>query len=219
MTTNMRASLATAVMLAMTLGLSSGCKESSTEQASASPSGTSTSSSTGTSSRSSHSLMSGTNINVTLGNTISSETASVGDAWHGTVTNNVEMQNGGMIPAGSEVSGVVTGAVGAKRGSRAMLDLGVRGIRVNGRDEKVTANGEAVIAGSTRARNLGAIAGGAAAGALIGKAVGDGKNAAVGGIIGGATAAGVVAGSKGYQVVLKDGSVMSFTVSQTVAMR
>ena len=220
MTTNIRASLATAVMLAMTLGLSSGCKDKSTEQASASPSGTSTSTSTGKSNRSSaHSLMSGTTINVTLGNTISSRTASVGDAWHGTVTNNVEMQNGGMIPAGSEVNGVVTGAVGAKRGSRAMLDLGVRGIRVNGRDEKVTANGEAVIAGSTRARNLGAIAGGAAAGALIGKAVGNGKNAAVGGILGGATAAGVVASSKGYQVVLKDGSVMSFTVSQTVAMR
>jgi hypothetical protein len=163
--------------------------------------------------------MSGTTINVMLGNTISSETASVGDAWHGTVANNVEMQNGGMIPAGSQVNGVVTGATGAKRGSRAMLDLAVRGISVNGRNESVVANSEPVIAGSTRARNLGAIAGGAAAGALIGKAVGDGKNAAVGGILGGAAAAGVVAGSKGYQVVLKDGTAMSFTVNETVSMR
>jgi outer membrane lipoprotein SlyB len=90
---------------------------------------------------------------------------------------------------------------------------------VNGTDERISATTEAVIAGSTRARNLGAIAGGAAAGALIGKAVGDGKNATVGGIIGGATAAGIVAGSKGYQVVLPSGTVMTFTVNETVAMR
>ena len=100
-----------------------------------------------------------------------------------------------------------------------MLDLSVRGITAGGRDQAITANGEAVIAGSTRARNLGAIAGGVAAGALIGKAVGDGKNATVGGLIGGVAATGVVAGSKGYQVVLKPGTVMSFTVNQTVAMR
>jgi hypothetical protein len=124
-----------------------------------------------------------------------------------------------VIPAGSQVDGVVTGALAARRGSRAMLELGVQRIRVNGHDESITASSEPVIAGSTRARNLGAIAGGAAAGALIGKAVGDGKNATVGGIIGGAAAAGVVAGSKGYQVVLTNGTVMTFTVTQTVAMR
>jgi len=168
---------------------------------------------------SSHSVQSGTRIDVALGGNISSETANVGDAWHGTVAQSVTVQNGGMIPAGSQVNGVVTGAIPAKRGSRAMLDLGVRSIQVNGHDESITANSEPVIAGSPRARNLGAIAGGAAAGALIGKAVGDGKNAAVGGLIGGAAAAGVVANSKGYQVVLSDGTVMSFTVSQTVAMR
>lgn len=167
---------------------------------------------------SSHSIQSGTRISVALASNISSKDAKVGDAWHGTVTETVTTQ-GGTIPAGSDVQGVVTGVLAAERGSRAMLDLGVRSIRVNGRNESITASSEQVIAGSPRARNLGAIAGGAAAGALIGKAVGDGKNAAVGGIIGGAAAAGVVAGSKGYQVVLPNGTVMDFTVSQTVAMR
>jgi hypothetical protein len=166
----------------------------------------------------SSSVLSGTRIDVSLGSNVSSETASVGDSWHGTVTENVSTQNG-TIPAGSDVDGVVTSAVAAKRGSRAMLELGVRSIRVNGHKESISASAEPVIAGSTRARNLGAIAGGAAAGALIGKVVGDGKNAAVGGLIGGAAATGVVASSKGYQVVLSDGTVMSFTVSQTVAMR
>lgn len=166
-----------------------------------------------------HTLQSGTTIAVVLGSNLTSETASVGDAWHGTVQEAVALQNNGMIPAGSSVDGVVVGVTPAKRGSRAMLDLGVRHIRVNGHDESVSASTEAVIAGSTRARNLGAIAGGAVAGALIGKVVGDGKNAAVGGLIGGGAATAVVASSKGYQVVLSNGTVMSFTVNQTVAMR
>lgn len=166
----------------------------------------------------SNSVLSGTRINVSLGSNVSSETANVGDAWHGTVTENVSTQNG-TIPAGSDVDGVVTGALAAKRGSRAMLQLGVRNIRVNGHSESIAASSEAVIAGSPRARNLGAIAGSAVAGALIGKAVGNGEHAAAGAIIGGAAATGVVAASKGYQVRLSSGTVMNFTVDQTVAMR
>ncbi len=164
-------------------------------------------------------IPSGTRFRVALGSTLSSETANVGDPWHGTLTEAVPTQNGGMIAAGSRVSGVVAGVGRAQRGSRAMLDLAVRSIDVEGQMEMIRANSEAVVAGSPRARNLGAIAGGAAAGALVGKVVGDGHNSAVGGLVGGLAATGLVAHSKGYQVVLPDGLVMSFTVSQTVAMR
>lgn len=209
-----RNTIASVAILAAALWLLSSCNETSTTAQAANNTSTKY-----TPPASSNAVLSGTRINVSLGSNISSETASVGDAWHGTVTENVSTEHGGSIPAGSDVDGVVTGALSAKRGSRAMLELGVRSIRVNGHAEAIAASSEAVIAGSPRARNLGAIAGGAAAGALIGKVVGDGKNAAVGGIIGGATAAGVVAGSKGYQVVLSDGTVMGFTVNQTVAMR
>jgi hypothetical protein len=208
-----RSSLAAGVLLALTLGLTSGCNESSNSAQAATGQGTSAHRDA------TRSLASGTTLHVTLGSTITSETAAVGDAWHGTIASSVETSNGGMIVAGSDVDGVVTQALGAKRGSRAMLALEVRSISVNGRSEGVTATAEPVIAGSTRARNLGAIAGSAVAGALIGKVVGDGKNAAVGGLIGGAAATGVVAESKGYQVELKSGTEMNFTVQQTVAMR
>lgn len=199
MTTHARNSLLTGISLVMTLALSSSCNDAAGKGQ--------------TGDASSHFLSSGSTFNVTLGGAISSETASVGDAWHGTVAHDVVTKHGGVILAGSPVNGVVTGAMGAKRGSRAMLDLAVRNIRVNGQDESIAANGESVVAGSTRARNLGAIAGGVAAGALIGNVVGDGRNATVGGLIGGAAATGVVAGSKGYQVVLKSGTLMSFTVN------
>jgi hypothetical protein len=74
-----------------------------------------------------------------------------------------------------------------------------------------------VVAGSPRARNLGAIAGGAAAGAIIGKATGD--NATKGAVIGGAIATGAVAASKGYQVVLSNGAILRFVVRDDVAVR
>lgn len=169
--------------------------------------------------RSAGNVPAGTMLNVSLGTTISSENANSGDAWNGTVTDNVTTGGGVIIPAGSKVAGVVTGVVPAKRGDLAMLDLAVRSVEVHGKTTSLDANTQPVVAGSPRARNLGAIAGGAAAGALIGKAVGDGKNAAVGGIIGGGAAAGVVAASKGYQVMLKSGTVMNFTVNETVSMR
>ena len=158
---------------------------------------------------------SGTSLAVTLGTSLSSEDASVGDAWTGSVVNG---RDG--IPAGSVVSGTVSGVTAAKKGDRAMLDLALSSITVGGHRYPVHGSTEAIIAGSTRARNLGAIAGSAAAGALIGRVVeGSGKGAVVGGVVGGAAATGVVAGSKGWQVVLKSGTPLTFTTSEAVAVR
>ena len=166
------------------------------------------------------SVPSGTHLTVRLTSTVSSETARVGDAWSGLVVNPVRADGREVIPAGTEVRGTVTGALEAKRGSRAMLDVAVEEVVVQGHAMPLIAVTEPVIAGSPRARNLGGIAGGAAAGALIGKAVGgDGKDAAIGGLIGGAAATGVVARSKGYQVVFTPKTVLVFTVNENIAMR
>ena len=165
-------------------------------------------------------LPSGTHLTVRLASSVSSETAKVGDAWSGVVVGPVRAGGHEIIAAGTEVRGTVTGAQEARRGSRAMLDVAIEEVVVDGRPLSLPAVTDPVIAGSPRARNLGAIAGGAAAGALIGKAVGgDGKDAAIGGLIGGAAATGVVAQTKGYQVVFKPGTELVFTVSEDVAMR
>jgi hypothetical protein len=125
-----------------------------------------------------------------------------------------------VFPAGSTVTGTVTEAVPAEKGSLARLGVEVNAITVNGTRHAVDAGTEAIVAGSPRARNLGAIAGGAAAGALIGKAVGgSGKGALIGGLLGGAAAGAGVAKSKGYQVVLKEGTVVTFNVKAPVTIR
>jgi hypothetical protein len=115
------------------------------------------------------------------------------------------------------VSGVVVDAEGARRGNRAKLELGVREVRIGDRTSALKASAEPVIARSPRTRNLGAIAGGALAGALIGGATSD--HPGTGALIGGGVATGAVALSKGYQVVLHDGAVMKFVVDENVAVR
>jgi hypothetical protein len=159
---------------------------------------------------------SGTSLDVTLGTALSSETASVGDAWTASVVNG---RDG--IPAGSTVSGTVSAVNAAKRGERAMLDLRLTSVTVAGHRYTVQGGTEAIIAGSTRARNLGAIAAATAAGALIGTAVGGGtgKGTVIGAVVGGGAATGVVSQTKGWQVLLKQGTPLTFTTSEAVAVR
>jgi hypothetical protein len=160
-------------------------------------------------------IPSGTSIEVKLNSTLSSEDANVGDGWSGSV---ITGRDG--IPAGSSVNGTVTGVKAARKGDRAMLDLGLTSINVGGHSTPAHGSTESIIAGSTRARNLGAIAGSAAAGALIGKAVsGTNKGAVVGAVVGAGAATGVVAASDGYQVVLKSGTLLTFTTTEAMAVR
>lgn len=163
---------------------------------------------------------SGTALKITVNAQLTSETAQPGDAWEGTVAEPLVIGTAAPIPAGSVVKGVVKAVKPAEKGDRAMLQLAITSVVVGGKSHAINANSEEMIAGSTRTRNVGAVAGGAAAGALIGKAVGGStKGAVIGGLIGGAASGAAVAGSKGYQVVVKEGSQMTFTVSEAVTMK
>ena len=160
-----------------------------------------------------------TAITITMSTPLSSESAKVGDTWTGVVKNNVVIGEKAVIPSGSTVSGTVTAVKPAAKGDRAMLDLAIGSMKVEGADYTAHATTEAIEAGSTRARNVGAIAGGAGAGALIGGAMGGRKGALIGGLLGGAGAGAGVAASKGYQVVLKEGTELTFKTTQSVTVK
>lgn len=165
-------------------------------------------------------LPAGTPFHVVIGTTITSETAQAGDAWSGTLKEAVSAGEAGVIPAGSTVHGVVEGAKGAQKGDRAVLVLRLTSVDFRGEAIEVSGKSDSMIAGSTRTRNVGAVAGGAAAGALLGRAIGgSGKGALIGGLIGGAAATGAVAKSKGYQVEVKEGYEMTFTLTHDSHMR
>ena len=165
-------------------------------------------------------IAAGTGLKITMTTPLSSETASLGQEWSGAIAEAVTVGNLAPFPAGSIVHGVVDGVKPAEKGDRAVLVLRLTSIEANGKTHPISATSDSLIAGSTRARNVGAVAGGAAAGALIGKAVsGSGKGALIGGLIGGAAATGAVAGSKGFQVTVKEGAEMVFTVDRDTKLK
>jgi hypothetical protein len=161
----------------------------------------------------------GTGIAVTMNTAITSETAQPGDAWTGTVKEPLIIGTSAPIPAGSVVHGVVRGAKPAEKGDRAVLVLAITSVEVNGQSQDLDATADSLIAGSTRARNVGAVVGGTAAGAIIGKAVGGGKGALIGGLLGGAGTAGAISRTKGYQSTVKEGQELTFKVNHTTRMR
>lgn len=165
-------------------------------------------------------LPSGTSIDIALGTGLTSETATVGSGWSGSVSNAVMVDDKNVIPAGSAVSGTVSAVTPARKGDRAMLDLVLTSVTVNGRSTRVHGTTESVIAGSTRARNLGAIGAATVAGAVVGHAVGGSrKGTVVGGLVGAGAATAAVSQSKGWQVVLKAGTPITFTTNEAVAVR
>ena len=162
----------------------------------------------------------GTGLKITMNSALTSETASMGQEWTGTIAEAVVVGKMAPFPAGSVVHGVVDGVKSAQKGDRAVLVLRVTSIEANGKSHSISATGDSIVAGSTRARNVGAVAGGAAAGALIGRAVGgSGKGALIGGILGGAAATGAVAGSKGYQATVKEGAELVFHVDKDTKLK
>lgn len=152
----------------------------------------------------------GTAMEITIGAKITSETAHAGDTWSGTVADPVVIGTSAPFPAGSTVNGVVLASKPAVKGDRAMLLLGITSITVNGVAHEINASADSMVAGSTRTRNVGAVAGGAGAGALIGSAIGGGKGALIGGLLGGGAAAAGAAKSKGYQVAVAEGAKLTF---------
>jgi len=161
----------------------------------------------------------GTGVKITMGTALTSETATVGQEWIGQVAEAVTVGAMAPFPAGSVVHGVVAGVKPAVKGDRATLVLRVTSIESNGKTHEISATADSLIAGSTRQRNVGAVAGTAAAGALIGSAVGGGKGALIGGILGGVAATGAAANSKGFQVTVKEGAEMVFKVDRDTKLK
>jgi hypothetical protein len=162
----------------------------------------------------------GTELKVDMGTAINSETAKAGDSWTGTLSSAVTIGTAAPFPAGSTASGVVEAAQGAAKGDRAFLVLRLTSIEANGVSHAIEAGADSLIAGSTRKRNVGAVAGGAAVGALLGKAFsGSTKGAVIGGILGGAAATGAVANSKGFQVDVAQGKALVFKVLQDTKVK
>ena len=138
----------------------------------------------------------GTSVQVRITETLSSETASVGQVFHGSLAAPVVANGRTLFPKGANVTGEV---VNVERSGRLStpgeLHLSLRTIRTGGRTYAVSVE-TVVLKGESHAKsNVTKIGGGAAMGALIGAIAGGGKGAGIGAGVGAAAGTGVAAGT------------------------
>jgi hypothetical protein len=164
-------------------------------------------------------IPSGTTLHVRLDSKISTENNQRGDSWNGTVSQSVVSNGQVVIPAGSPVTGVVTSAAQGTHESKPQLGLAVRRVNVNGESRVMNADTPVIVAGSRRAKKIGAIVGGAAAGALLGHVVTKSKKGAlIGGVAGGAAGYGLTRHAL-RTLQLKPGTVVTFTTRGDLVAR
>lgn len=148
----------------------------------------------------------GTPITVRLDERLSTGHVARGTHWNGTVARPVVVRGRTVIPAGSPVDGVVTSAAEGTHHSKPHMSLAIRSVR----GRSLTSARETIVGDSHRAKKIGAVVAGTAAGALLGHAVSDEHGALVGGVLGGGGT--YLATRHAFRtLVLKPGTELTFT--------
>ena len=158
----------------------------------------------------------GTSVQVRITENLSSETANVGEGFHGTLAAPVVANGRKLFPKGANVTGEV---VNVERSGRLStpgeLRLSLRTIRTGGRTYAVSVE-TIVLKGESHAKsNVTKIGGGAALGALIGGLAGGGKGAGIGAGVGAAAGTGVAAGTGKKPAVVQSEALLAW-VAQDV---
>jgi hypothetical protein len=140
----------------------------------------------------------GTQIQVRLTSNLSSETAQVGDPWSGALAAALTVDEREIIPAGTPVRGVVTGAHPAGIGTRAMLDLAIQDVSIAGATHLLNAGTDAILADLP----------------VMSNETPAGGSSAMTGTMAGGTRNRVAPADKGVDVMLAAGSELVFTVKE-----
>ena len=136
----------------------------------------------------------GTAVQVRIIDSLSSETAKVGQQFHGTLAKPIFANGKQLFPKGAQVIGEV---VNVERSGRLStpgeLHLTLRTIRNGGRNYAVSVPAIVIKGESHTKSNVTKIGGGTAVGAIIGALAGGGKGAAIGAGVGAAAGTGAAA--------------------------
>lgn len=180
-----------------------------------------------------YTLNSGQVIRVRMNQSITSETARVGDQFTTTVVDPVYAGSLEVIPAGSSIVGRVRNVKRASRQSKAgTIEVHFVSLRlptgitraINGDLSDVTSNNvnadnEGEVSGkSATKRNVVFIGGGAATGALIGAIAGGGKGAGIGAGVGAGLGIAGALFSKGHEAVVKSGTEFGVVLNQNLSL-
>ena len=159
----------------------------------------------------------GQELDVRLQNTLSSGTSQVEDRFIATTVVPLSVNGRDLIPAGSEVRGVVSAVDSAGRLDRkARLSLTFDQITIGGRTYPMRGTLVEALEGGGYKKDAGRIGTGAGVGAIIGGILGGFKGALAGILIGGG---GVVAATEGREVELPAGTVLRLRLDAPPAVR
>lgn len=171
-------------------------------------------------------LAAGTSITAATDAEITSKTNKPGDEVTATIGADIKDASGRVvIPRGSKVVLKVTAIKpsDSKSDTTGTLTLDAVGVEVNGSQRPIVATISGVkthLQGrGTDATDVAKVAGGTAAGAIVGRVLGGGsKGAIIGGIIGGAVGTQRAVETKDRDVVLPAGTTITIKLDQTLAM-
>ena len=159
----------------------------------------------------------GTSLSVTLLSTVASNKSKVEDPIKGSIAKAVTISGVTALPAGTQILGSVTEAEESGRvKGKASVAFRFDRLVVDGETVRVqTATVEREAAADTKSDvKKGGL--GAGAGAIVGGVVGGGKGAAIGAVAGGA---GAVLATKGNEVEIPSGTVVSVLVQDPITVR
>jgi hypothetical protein len=162
----------------------------------------------------------GTTFEVEFTEGLASNASTVGETFRARVVADLRLDGAIAIPAGSEVLGVVTDAVGARRiGGKARLTVEFTDL-VLPSGSTLPLHASFLEEGKSRAgRDAATIGGSTAGGALLGRILSNGgRGTILGALVGAAVGTAIASKSAGEEVVIPEGSVISLKLVQPLAV-
>lgn len=165
-------------------------------------------------------LPEGTTLRLTLQSAVASDSSRVEDAVRAELREAVVIDGATVLPAGTELTGVVTGVEesGRVRG-RARIAYRFNALNYEGDRYDVATAQLSHLAPATKGEDATKIAVGAGAGAAIGALLGGGDGAAKGAAAGGAAGTGVVLATRGEEVRIGPGATVTTRLTAPVTVR
>jgi len=162
----------------------------------------------------------GTTLRLDLASSVASDSSRVEDSVRATLRQAVAVKGETILPAGTELSGVVTDVAGSARvKGRARVAYRFSSLRHDGERYDIKTSTVAHQAAATKGEDATKIAIGAGAGAALGAILGGGDGAAKGAAIGGAGGTGVVLATKGKEVRLGPGANVTTKLTAPLTVR
>lgn len=162
----------------------------------------------------------GTEIHAVLDAAISSRTNQAGDTFAATLTRPLTVRGETIVPSQARVGGVVVDARPSGRLSKpALLSLTLKTIDVNGSRIDIRTDDLTIEGKSHKKRDVVAVGGGSALGAIIGGIAGGGKGAAIGALAGGGAGTAGAAATGKKDITLPAESQVTFRLSRSVSVQ